>query len=96
MFITYNNSLNKSKSKQLYSFPRSPRFTNTLKKDVIDAFYEHNAKNTQKSFSFGKSQRLKTEDYANKNSSNQFLYDVDGEIERRLKNKSGVKILYGR
>lgn len=93
---TYNYTLSKSKSKQLYSFPRSPRFTNTLRNGMVDAFYEHNAKNTQKSFSFAKSQRLKTEDYVNKNSSNQFLYDVEGEIERKLKNKSGVKILYGR
>ena len=51
---TYNYTLSKSKSKQLYSFPRSPRFANTLRKGMVDAFYEHNAKNTQKSFSFAK------------------------------------------
>jgi hypothetical protein len=90
-----NNPLNNSSSKQLFSFPKSHRFDNKPPSSSPDAFYHPELKTNQQTFTFGKSHRIKTES-AHKESQGPFFYNIEGEIERALKKKSGVKILYGR
>jgi hypothetical protein len=89
-----NNPLNNSSSKQLFSFPRSQRFVPELKPQAADAIYHKEGRNTQATFTFSKSKRMKTD--SSQENPSQHFYNIEGEIEKALRRKSGVPILYGR
>jgi hypothetical protein len=91
----HNNPHNNSSSKQLFSFPRSQRFVPELKRQSPDAIYHHEIRNTQATFTFSKSKRMHTES-SGKEVHSQHFYNIEGEIEKALKKKAGVRILYGR
>jgi hypothetical protein len=70
-----NNPLNNSSSKQLFSFPRSQRFVPELKPQAADAFYHKEVRNTQGTFTFSKSKRMKT-DASQDNPTSQHYYNI--------------------
>lgn len=82
-----NHQLNHSKSKSLYSFPKSERFTST-KRPLCDNFYElPDSKNKRKAgFGYG----TKSDFTSNKfKTPAPTKYQIDTEIDLKLKKKKG-------
>lgn len=93
----HDNPLNSSSSKHQYSFSKTNRFNFHAKTEVPDHFYEVPSTRQQLSFSFGKSLRS---DFTKHEKTSQSpppnSYHFEGDIEKLLKKKEGVRILYGR
>jgi hypothetical protein len=90
---TLHNPLNSSTSKQQYSFNRSQRFKEDLHTEHTDVFYEVLNRQPKITYSFGKSDRYKAIPTTVSNSP---FYDIDGDIDRLIKKRDGIKIMYGR
>lgn len=93
----HNNSLNSSSSKQQYSFNKEARFKEHLKTEGADRYYEVPSSRKNMAFSFGKLARCELNRFGKGTQSPPpGSYEIEGSLDKLLKKKEGVKVMYGR
>jgi hypothetical protein len=93
----HNNPLNNSTSKQQFSFNKGSRFGERIKTEGTDRYYEVPSTRAKVAFSFGKMIRCELNRFAKGSQSPPpGSYEVEGDLEKMIKKKEGVKLMYGR
>ena len=90
------SQLNKSPSKQLYSFPKDPRFHHRIATEGTDRFYEIPNTNKHRAYCFAKAERLPRNQKQLSISPDASTYSLKGISEINKDLKKGVSFATGR